>query len=665
MFALGFPEFDSMGFPLTFLLYKPAPYDGSDLLVEGFLLQSQLYLQNLLDPQPSETQKVLFMMSRLRGAAREWARQLWSERGAALVSVKEFEGLMRAKFSGKNPFELGMGKLVKPPVPIGDAPRSRVPTAANARHPVPAGEPKFSPVPTADVVRVPVPAHIARDRPKFLLGATQDSLYSPVPRTDPKGSRGPFTQITCGSTMLNQRNMFLYSTFVLMHLVGRYFAAAALPQTAAPILDGKPFVVIWNSPISKCQQLKISLDLTVFQAVTTPAKIQNQTLTLFYKKRLGLFPYIELQTLTQHSGAIPQKGNLTASLQKAKEEFTQYVNPSVPGLAVLDWEEWFPLFDQNADLRAIYKDLSINYTLQLEPSLTHKQATIKANKQFEKAARSFMEETLKLGISERPQNLWGYYLFPDCYNYAFENPSYTGRCSQNATQLNTELFWLWDTSTALFPSAYMPSSISGSQKAALFVRNQVLEAMRVAALPKHPYTAPIYLYLRLLLREQKQYMQQADLVRSIGESAALGAAGCVLWGSSYDFNDKASCTSLSTYLSETLNQYIVNVTTAAQLCSEFLCQGNGRCVRKDYDSNDYLYLSLNSFNIQKSGGLYNVTGKPSVSDLSAWNNKFTCQCYEGRICPVQIPLLGCSKRHHGVIVYLSVLLAVFLSLELS
>lgn len=31
---------------------------------------------------------------------------------------------------------------------------------------------------------------------------------------------------------------------------------------------------------------------------------------------------------------------------------------------------------------------------------------------------------------------------------------------------------------------------------------------------------------------------QVDLIRSIGESAALGTAGCVLWGSSYDFNDK-------------------------------------------------------------------------------------------------------------------------------
>ncbi|XP_062849699.1 B-cell receptor CD22-like [Trichomycterus rosablanca] len=38
-------------------------------------------------------------MSRLRGAAREWARQLWSDKGTVLNSVKVFEDLMRAKFS--------------------------------------------------------------------------------------------------------------------------------------------------------------------------------------------------------------------------------------------------------------------------------------------------------------------------------------------------------------------------------------------------------------------------------------------------------------------------------------------------------------------------------------------------------------------------------------
>ncbi|MCJ8735975.1 hypothetical protein PDJAM_G00253590 [Pangasius djambal] len=416
------------------------------------------------------------------------------------------------------------------------------------------------------------------------------------------------------------------TSLILLNLAGLCFSAAP-PPAAAPLFT-KPFVVIWNAPIYRCNQLQVSLDLDVFQAVTTPAKVPNQTLTLFYKNRIGLFPYTDVKTLTQYNGGIPQKGNLNASLQKAKKEFNQYIPSSIPGLAVLDWEEWFPLFDRNADLREIYKALSINYTLQQNPSLTSKQATVKAKEQFEKAARSFMEETLKLGISQRPNFLWGFYLFPDCYNYDFEKPSYTGRCSQTTTQLNTELVWMWEASTALFPSAYMPGSISGTQKAALFIRNQV------------------------------------DLILSIGESAALGAAGCVLWGSSYDFNDKASCESLSTYLSSTLNEYIINVTTAAELCSDLLCQGNGRCVRKSYDSDDYLHLNISSFNIQKTDGMYNVTGEPSITDLTAWADKFTCQCYEDKKCAAQIPS-GFEYSDRSVTGHLTVLLAAYLLGELS
>ncbi|KAK2834519.1 hypothetical protein Q7C36_015220 [Tachysurus vachellii] len=433
------------------------------------------------------------------------------------------------------------------------------------------------------------------------------------------------SETTCSNYMQHLPSL------ILLTLAG-LCVSAALPPTAAPIFT-KPFVVIWNAPIYRCNELQVPLDLGVFQAVTTPQRVPNQVLSLMYNNRLGLFPYIDLYNFTHYNGGIPQKGDLNASLQKSKMEFNEYIPSSVPGLAVLDWEEWFPLFDRNSDLREIYKSLSINYTLQQNPSLTRKQVKLNAKEQFDKAARRFMEETLKLGISQRPNFLWGYYLYPDCYNYDFLNPDYTGQCPKSAHALNDELQWLWQISTAFFPSAYMPVSLSKTQKAALFVRHKVLEAMRVADLSQRPYTAPIYLYLQLLLRDQNDlYNHEVDLIRSIGESAALGTAGCVLWGSSYYFNEKASCEALSTYMSNTLNEYIVNVTTAAELCSDLLCQGNGRCVRKSYGSDDYLHLNINSFNIQKIDGMYKVFGKVSNTDLTAWVDKFTCQCYEDKKC---------------------------------
>lgn len=41
--------------------------------------------------------------------------------------------------------------------------------------------------------------------------------------------------------------------------------------TVAPLFQ-RPFVLLKNAPMFKCQQLKVPLDLSLFQVVTTPAR---------------------------------------------------------------------------------------------------------------------------------------------------------------------------------------------------------------------------------------------------------------------------------------------------------------------------------------------------------------------------------------------------------
>lgn len=87
-------------------------------------------------------------------------------------------------------------------------------------------------------------------------------------------------------------------------------------------------------------------------------------------------------------------------------------------------------------------------------------------------------------------------------------------------------------------------------------------------------------------------------------------------------------------------------------------------MRKSYDSDDYLHLNINSFNIEKIDGMYYVTGEPSIIDLTAWDDKFTCQCYEDKICTAQIPS-GFEYSDRTVTGHLTVLLAAYLLGELS
>uniref|UniRef100_A0A4W4GJR8 Hyaluronidase n=1 Tax=Electrophorus electricus TaxID=8005 RepID=A0A4W4GJR8_ELEEL len=413
----------------------------------------------------------------------------------------------------------------------------------------------------------------------------------------------------------------------------------ALPLTAAPLFKDTPFAAIWNAPTKVCKEHKIALDFSAFQAVTTPANIPDQLLVLFYYNRLGLYPYVDTSTGKQYNGGIPQNGNLMASLEKALHDINYYIPEFTLGLAVIDWESWRPLWARDWDSLDIYRSLSIQYAKEKDPSLSSNKAVDVAKEQFQKAARAYMELTVQLGNNIRPKYLWGYYLYPDCYNYGWDKPGYTGECPQREQILNNELLWLWESSTALYPSAYLSIGQKGKTSTTLFVRGRVKEAVRVSALPRKNYTDPIYTYLRPVFHDQNNvYLGEVDLVSTIGESAALGASGAILWGASADFDTKASCEALAAYLPSTLNPYVANVTAAAKLCSDTLCQSNGRCVRKNPNSNVYLHLNPDHFNIQEHDGKYLAIGVPSLDDLNVFVDGFTCQCYEGYKCSTSISI---------------------------
>ncbi|XP_029379517.1 hyaluronidase-1-like [Echeneis naucrates] len=411
-------------------------------------------------------------------------------------------------------------------------------------------------------------------------------------------------------------------------------AAIVLPDTEQPLIPDHPFVAVWNAPTDQCLQLHIPLDTTAFQAVTTPAKRPGQFLTIFYQHHLGLYPMADTTKHKIYRGGVPQNGNLTEHLSRAQSQIDQYISQdSSVGLAVIDWESWRPLWEQNFGSKHVYQKLSIAHAVWGNPFLSLNQIQRKAKSQFQLSSRRFMEMTIKLAVSLRPSRRWGFYLFPNCFNYGWKKANYTGKCSAKVKKQNNRLLWLWEQSTALFPSIYLHLALRNSPRAALYVRNRVQEALRVAALPRHPYTAPVYVYSRPLYRDQTNTFQSlTDLVSTVGESAALGASGVVMWGGSRDYNNKATCQSLSDYLTSTLSPYVANVTAAAMLCSEVLCQGRGRCLRKNYDSSHYLHLNPAHFHILQVDQKFVAVGQPSAADLNIWAKQFTCQCYSGSRC---------------------------------
>ncbi|XP_064198856.1 hyaluronidase-5-like [Anguilla rostrata] len=434
---------------------------------------------------------------------------------------------------------------------------------------------------------------------------------------------------------------------VLINLCG------SLPKTAPPLKPNFPFAFMWNAPTELCEsRFGISLDLTYIQLVSSTLKTAtNQSITIFYTDRFGIFPYVDEDTGEAYSEGLPQLINFKEHREIAEDNITFYIPPDQPGLAILDFEEWRPQWARNWGTKDIYREISVETVMQKYLFLSYDEAEDIAKRVFEAAAKKYFLKSVNLGKTLRPKRLWGYYLYPDCYNYDYNQDmnGYTGQCPEIEQERNDELLWLWKESTALYPSIYLELILKDTRQAAQYVRHRMQESMRVSMLPNKNYSIPIYAYIRIVYKDSDEdYLSKADLVSTIGEAAALGAAGVVCWGDMNVTETEDSCSAVQRYLEKTLNPYILNVTTAARLCSTALCNNNGRCVRKKWGRRDYLHLDPSRYRIKWSiTGELSVKGHLSQEDIDWFEERFNCLCYTGDPCYSPVTLNEVSNNING------------------
>lgn len=400
---------------------------------------------------------------------------------------------------------------------------------------------------------------------------------------------------------------------------------APLP-VAGPILQDRPFVVVWNMPTARChQRYNVSLDLGHFDIVENRQQsFQGQKMTIFYRDRLGKYPYIS-QDGRKVNGGIPQLSDLAAHLSLAVTQMSGLLQPNFTGIAVIDWEEWRPLWKGNFGNKSEYQTQSKLLVRGEKPDLSERATTKLARRTFEESARQFMEETLQSAIGHHPKGVWGFYGFPDCFNEEKRetDKSYTGRCHRGAKRQNDRLFWLWRQSTALYPSIYLPEGLAGTTDAALLVRHRLLEALRVASVWRRDnntgHATPVVPYARLAFINTFTFLNKTDLVHTLGESAALGAAGVVLWGQVQFAKSKHQCNLLRDYIHDVLGPFVQSLKSDAKRCSLQLCHGNGRCARR-HPKSGHMFSSGPAMTSDPKE--VNPRGKP-------FHGHFMCQCYPG------------------------------------
>ncbi|KAM3870513.1 hyaluronidase-5-like [Diretmus argenteus] len=433
---------------------------------------------------------------------------------------------------------------------------------------------------------------------------------------------------------LGGKRSFIY-VYVTMCVLS---CSVAVPWTDPPLRVGHPFLFMWNAPTELCQvRFGMPLDLSYFQFISSTLKsATNQSISIFYTDRFGIFPYVDEDTGEHYDEGVPQLVDLEEHHELAEDDIEYYIPADQPGLAILDFEEWRPQWVRNWGSKDIYRQVSVEIIQKKHPTLSDEEAEDRAKVAFERAARRYFVKSIRIGKRLRPNRLWGYYLFPDCYNYHYNRDmaDFSGECPDIEKQRNDNLQWLWNESTALFPSIYLELVLRDSYQARLYVRHRIQEAMRVSWLRNGSYSIPIYAYIRPVYKDSTDdYMSEYDLVNTIGEAAALGAAGVVSWGDMNVTDTEDSCFDARRHLERIMNPYILNVSTAARHCGVGLCQAKGRCVRKQWDSDDFLHLDPRRYQIHRylSGELA-VRGGLSQDDVDWFDLRFDCLCFSEESC---------------------------------
>lgn len=269
----------------------------------------------------------------------------------------------------------------------------------------------------------------------------------------------------------------------------------------------RPFSVLWNVPSARCTvQFGVHLPLSALSIIANHGQhFHGQNITIFYKNQFGLYPYFGSRG-TAHNGGIPQAVSLDRHLAQAAHQILHSLGSSFAGLAVLDWEEWYPLWAGNwSPHRQVYWEASWAWAQRMYPDLDPREQFHKAHTGFEQAARALMEYTLQLGQALRPHGLWGFYRYPACGNGWHATASnYTGHCRATTVSRNNRLRWLWAASSAVFPSIYLPPRLPPAYHQA-FVRHRLQEAFRVA-LAGHAHPLPVLAYVRLTHRNSGRFL---------------------------------------------------------------------------------------------------------------------------------------------------------------
>ncbi|XP_076805495.1 hyaluronidase-1-like [Clavelina lepadiformis] len=400
-------------------------------------------------------------------------------------------------------------------------------------------------------------------------------------------------------------------------VIEKYLKPATATPILSPPLPQRPFLAVWNIDTSACKsKYNVEIDLSSFDIVNNPHETRDgDNMVIFYSSVFGVYPYID-DNGTAINGGIPQLGNISKHLEKCVEDIQKYIpDEDFKGLAVIDWESWMPLWQWIGwGTGLLYQNASKAKVKREHPDWSDAEILAQAKIEFESAAKSYFLATLNLATFMRPKASWGFYKLPDCYNY--DKTGYNFTCRDDVMEANDKIQWLFDHSTALYPSTYLGIWFKNQTKAVDYTAYRVLEAQRVDN--NIPGVAvPVYAYNNLVYRKTNEFLTLKDVIDSSGVAVVLGASGVVLWGDHMD-NTKEKCEEVKAYVETILGPYLKLASDSAADCSLKRCNNHGRCV--------VVKSSISSNNVEIPSAMKAFL---QITFLENMQYHVQCQCYEG------------------------------------
>ncbi|KAK6738810.1 hypothetical protein RB195_020734 [Necator americanus] len=304
----------------------------------------------------------------------------------------------------------------------------------------------------------------------------------------------------------------------------------------------------------------------------------GEKIVIFYEFGFALYPYFKnYDESNPINNGTPQKCDLEKHLQEVANNITKRIpQQNFSGLGIIDLEEWRPLFDENGyGTKRVYQNVSIKIAKEnLRNEQDEKKIKKKAIKEFNKAAKKFFVGTIKKAKNMRKKAKWGFYGFPYCNYDAGKNGEYN--CSKRYQDWNDKMMFIFNESTALFPSIYLGFNASSEQRFR-YVQAILTEARRIAKKFNPPL--PIYAYTKIEydpLKKLEEFYNDDDLLTTIRQPADLGIDGIIIWSSSNNMTDR--CSKIKEQVEKRIGPNITKTVEGHKKCRTDKCGGHGKCI---------------------------------------------------------------------------------------